>query len=253
MPRRILVIDIGGTTVKYRVTGHAPGHFCSGPDLTPQVLLNRLQNQGVLDTPFDAVSIGYPGVVDHGVIHERGPGEFPIQGKIVREPIALGPGWLGCEGKLSERFCVPLWIVNDAVLQAIGMYSGERRLLFLGFGTFLGTCMIAAYRVIPVQLGILPFRDGAHFGKRLGRDFLDTRGIAFWLQEVLEAVVKLQQACIAETVVISGGNAVHVQAALDVSGLDPLRFWGCAGIRLSTNEAAFEGGEALWEAQFEFI
>jgi len=57
---KILVIDIGGNSVKVLVTGETdPRKFPSGPTLTPRQMVS-----GVLklteDWKYDAVSIGYP-------------------------------------------------------------------------------------------------------------------------------------------------------------------------------------------------
>jgi polyphosphate glucokinase len=60
---KILVIDIGGNSVKVLVSGETdPRKFPSGPLLTPRQMV-----AGVLklteDWKYDAVSIGYPGRV----------------------------------------------------------------------------------------------------------------------------------------------------------------------------------------------
>lgn len=65
-PPQILVIDIGGSSVKCLLSGEDKRRkFACGPKLSPQQMV-----QGVLklvaDWHFDAVSIGYPGVVQHG-------------------------------------------------------------------------------------------------------------------------------------------------------------------------------------------
>jgi len=66
--RRVLVIDVGGSHVKTRVSAIATCvSFESGATLTP-----RGWSRGCCgstgDLKYDAVSIGYPGVVVHGKI-----------------------------------------------------------------------------------------------------------------------------------------------------------------------------------------
>ncbi len=94
--------------------------FESGPRLTPRQMVAKV-HQLTGDWTYDAVSIGYPGVVLHG--------------KVVAEPHNLGPGWVGFD--FRKAFGRPTHILNDAAMQAIGSYEGGR-MLFLGLGTGLG-------------------------------------------------------------------------------------------------------------------
>ncbi|HXF77570.1 MAG TPA: ROK family protein, partial [Usitatibacter sp.] len=117
-PRKVLVVDVGGTHVKFAVTGHdEPREFESGPKMTPRQMTKQLLAL-TRDWRFDVVSIGYPGVVVHG--------------KIAREPYNLGRGWVGFDFHAALKR--PVRIVNDAVMQAIGCYEGGK-MLFLGLGT----------------------------------------------------------------------------------------------------------------------
>ena len=76
----ILVIDVGGTHVKFRVGTHgAASEFESGLSMTPGRMVRRLCK--LLDgRRYDAVSIGYPGLV--------------YRGRIAAEPHNLGKGWV---------------------------------------------------------------------------------------------------------------------------------------------------------------
>jgi len=60
--KRILVVDVGGTHVKCAVSGGEMREFVSGPSLTPKRMTRQLLAI-TRDWRFDAVSIGYPGVV----------------------------------------------------------------------------------------------------------------------------------------------------------------------------------------------
>lgn len=62
---RVLVIDVGGTHVKMLVTGQRErSRFDSGPSPKPSALVKQL-TQG---WSYDAISLGYPGLVVHGWI-----------------------------------------------------------------------------------------------------------------------------------------------------------------------------------------
>jgi predicted NBD/HSP70 family sugar kinase len=97
-PRKVLVIDIGGTSVKVLATGQAESRsFPSGPTLTPRRMVTRVRKL-VSDWAYDVVSIGYPGPVLHG--------------RPVSEPHNLGRGWVGFD--FTRAFGCPVKTVNDA-------------------------------------------------------------------------------------------------------------------------------------------
>ena len=59
----VLVVDVGGTHVKILATGQKqPREFPSGPKLTPKQMVAGVKKLAK-DWKYNAVSIGYPGVV----------------------------------------------------------------------------------------------------------------------------------------------------------------------------------------------
>jgi polyphosphate glucokinase len=50
-------------------------------------------------------------------------------------------------------------LVNDAAMQAIGSYEGDR-MLFLGLGTGLGSALIVDRILEPMELAHLPYKKG---------------------------------------------------------------------------------------------
>ena len=75
----------------------------------------------------------------------------------------------------AASFGRPVKLVNDAAMQALGGYRGGR-MLFLGFGTGLGTTLIVDGVVEPMELGHLPYKKatyedyvGARALERMGR------------------------------------------------------------------------------------
>ena len=140
-PRNILTIDVGGRNVKLLATGHhEPVKIRSGKTMTPSRLVTAVQ-RATKKWKFDAISIGYPGLVRHDGPHS--------------EPLNLGPGWVGFD--FAAAFGKPVRIINDAAMQAIGSYNGGR-MLFIGLGTGLGSALITENVVVPVELGELPVR-----------------------------------------------------------------------------------------------
>ena len=64
--RNVLVVDVGGTHIKVLATGEKePRNVLSGPSMTPSKLVREVK-RAVKEWKFDAVAIGYPGLVIHG-------------------------------------------------------------------------------------------------------------------------------------------------------------------------------------------
>lgn len=217
----VLVIDVGGSTVKVHYSG-APEvrKFSSGPDLTPDALVSQVR-EITRDWEHDVVSLGLPAAVG------------PLGA--AAEPGNLGNGWIGFD--FERAFGKPVRVVNDAVLQALGAYAGGR-MLFLGLGTGLGSALITEHVVVPLELGDLPFGNGATMADRLGRDGLAASGEARWQEDVAHASTVLRRAFAADYLMLGGGNAKLV---------DPLP----DGTRRGGNEDAFTGGFRLWEEMDE--
>jgi hypothetical protein len=216
-PDKILVIDIGGTKVKMLVSGeHEPRKVPSGKKLTPAKLVESVKELAD-DWQYDAISIGYPGMVGN-----HGPRS---------EPGNLGSGWVGFN--YAAAFGKPVRIINDAAMQALGNYEGGK-MLFLGLGTGLGSTLIADQVIVPMELGNLLYTDGRRLWEVLGRKGLEKEGKDKWREAVNEAVRILLPAVTADYVVLGGGNAKHLKT------LPP-------GARVGHNLTAFRGGFRLWK------
>jgi hypothetical protein len=215
-PRRILVIDVGGTHVKFRVAaGGTELKFVSGPKLTPAVMVRNLKRLAPR-LAYDAVSIGYPGVV--------------FRDRIVAEPHNLGTGWIGFD--FARALGKPVRIVNDAAMQAIGSYEGGR-MLFLGLGTGLGVTLIIDGVIEPTELGHVSYRKGLSYEDYLGERGRKLRGNKKWRQSVHDVVEQLRRAFEVDYVVLGGGNAAHLKRLPE-------------GARLGDNRNALIGGLRLW-------
>lgn len=215
-PKSILVIDIGGTKVKILASGQTePRKASSGKGFTPTRLVETARKLAE-GWDYEAVSIGYPGLVG-----THGPRS---------EPGNLGSGWVGFD--FAAAFGMPVKMINDAAMQALGSYEGGR-MLFLGLGTGLGSTLITGNVVIPMELGQLIYDSERTLGEVLGRKGLAKQGKSAWREAVNRVVSALMGAFVADYVVIGGGNAKNVK------GLPP-------GSRLGHNLTAFRGGFRLW-------
>jgi polyphosphate glucokinase len=214
---KILVLDVGGTHVKALATGHrAVRKIESGPTLTPEQMVAAVR-EATKDWDYDVVSVGFPAPVKNG--------------KIVNEPVNLGPGWIGFD--FHHAFDTPTRVINDAAMQALGSYEGGN-MLFLGLGTGLGTAMVVDGKVLPMELGHLPYLRGQTFEDHVGKRGLETLGKKRWREVVADVVQRLQAALNADYVVLGGGNSKKLKELP-------------AGARLGDNRNAFTGGYRLWE------
>jgi glucose-6-phosphate isomerase len=216
VPSRILVLDIGGSHVKAAFSDSArERRIPSGPNLTPQRMVRGLAKV-LKGEKFDAVAIGYPGLVVHG--------------KIAREPHNLGAGWVGYDLEAALR--APVRVVNDAAMQALGSYRGGR-MLFLGLGTGLGSAMIIEGRLQPMELAHLPYKKGRTFEEYVGEASFERLGRKKWQKEVAHVVELLEAALEPDEVVLGGGNVRRLDRLLP-------------GVRRGDNREAIVGGVRLW-------
>jgi polyphosphate glucokinase len=214
--RRILAIDIGGSHVKARVFGRRElRQFESGPDLTARQMVAKIHAL-TGDWTYEAVSIGYPGIVLHG--------------KVMAEPHNLGRGWVGFD--FRKAFGRPTIVLNDAAMQAVGSYEGGR-MLFLGLGTGLGSAMIVDGVVAPMELAHLPYKKGRTFEDYVGAAGLKRLGGKKWRRTVSEVVAQLSSLLEADYVVLGGGNARKLKRLPK-------------NARLGSNDFAFLGGFRVW-------
>jgi polyphosphate glucokinase len=216
-PKKILVIDVGGTHVKLLMTGQKePVKFVSGPTMTASKMVRDVKKI-IRDWKFDAITIGYPGPI--------------INGHALREPHNLGGGWVGMN--FQKAFGHPLKVMNDAAMQALGSYKGGK-MLFLGLGTGLGSAMISDGVLEPMELAHLQYKKGKTYEDYLGIRGLEKYGKKRWRREVFKVTELLKAALEADYVVLGGGNSKKLKK------LPP-------GARLGSNDNAFVGGFRLWQ------
>jgi polyphosphate glucokinase len=216
---RILVVDVGGTHVKILATGQAERReFESGPTLTVRQMVAGVKRLAK-GWRYDAVSIGYPGLV----LHER----------IAAEPHNLAPGWIGFD--FQKAFGCPARVINDAAMQALGSYT-KGTMLFLGLGTGLGSALVVDGHVVPMELAHLAYRK-ATIEDYVGLRGLERFGKKKWREHVAFMIERFTAAIHPDEVVVGGGNAKKLKE------LPP-------GCRLGDNANAFIGGFRLWERKY---
>jgi len=213
---KVLSIDIGGTHVKILLSGETePRKMPSGPEFTPGQMVEDVRKLAE-GWNYDVVSIGFPAPV-----HNNNP---------VAEPFNLGGGWVDFD--YEKAFECPVKMINDAAMQALGSYKGGT-MLFLGFGTGLGSAVVTDHALLPLELGHLPFKKKT-FEDYVGIHGLKKNGKARWKKHVFESVELLTAAILPDYVVLGGGNAKKLKE------LPPACVAG-------DNANAFIGGFRMWE------
>jgi polyphosphate glucokinase len=213
---KVLVVDVGGTNVKLRMKGQKETtKIPSGPTMTSRKAV-EIVKQNTKGWDYNCISLGYPGPI--------------INGRPLREPHNLGGGWVGFD--FDKALGVPVKLINDAAMQAVGSYKGGR-MLFLGLGTGLGSAMIVDGVLEPMELAHLGYKKGKTYEDYLGLRGLKRLGKKHWRKEVCKVTEMLKASLGADYVVLGGGNVKKLKECPK-----------CAVI--GSNENAFIGGLLIW-------
>jgi predicted NBD/HSP70 family sugar kinase len=213
---RVLMVDVGGTNAKCMATAQEGlVKIPTGPKFTPSKLVRELR-KATADWSYDVITLGFPGIV--------------ADGRPAGEPANLGRGWVKFDYRKALR--KPVRIINDAAMQALANYESGR-LLFMGFGTSIGSAMIVDDVVIPLEIARLHLPSGRTLEEKLEDDQFLKHGRKKWMRSATAAVEMLRDVFQPEVIVLGGGNSKHI---------DPLPK-GCV---VSENQNAFRGAVRLW-------
>ena len=215
MKKKVLVVDIGGSSVKLMISPTETRKFDTGMHLPPKELTSRITKTAA-GWNYNAISIGFPSVVR--------------KGKIVKEAKHLAPGWIGWD--FNKSLGKPTRLINDAAMQALGSYRGGR-MLFLGLGTGLGSALVWEKNLLPLELGDLPY-EGRVIEKYLGKIGFDRLGKKEWMRHVLFCLKYLKLSFIADYIVLGGGLVKEFDSLPD-------------GVEPGDNRNSYLGGVRMWE------
>jgi polyphosphate glucokinase len=229
-----LAIDIGGTRLKAGLLD-ASGKMLSEPQRVdtphpthPDDVIDLLVGLASRLGPFDRVSVGFPGVVRHGVV--------------LTAPNLGTELWHGCKlaSWLAARFERPVRLLNDATVQGLGVISGRGVECVITLGTGMGFALYHDGRLAPqLELSQHPVRKEKNYDMYVGNAAFQKVGKARWNRRVQRAIGYIHVLTTYDTLYIGGGNAQSITFEL------PER------VQIVSNDAGITGGIRLWDARLD--
>jgi polyphosphate glucokinase len=225
---KTLSIDIGGTGTKAIILDAEGtpltdrGRLPTPQPATPKAILGVIGQLAKGQGPFDRVSVGFPGVIRHGVV-------FTAPN--------LDPSWgeFNLVAGLTRLLKKPVRAANDADVQGFGAIKGRDIELVITLGTGFGSALFVNGKLVPnLEMGHHPFRSGKTYEEQLGDKALKKMGIKKWNKRLLKAIETLDRVLNFDHLYIGGGNSKKV--------MDPLP----EKVSLVSNAAGLLGGIAFW-------
>ena len=226
--RKTLSIDIGGSGIKMLVLNE------TGEPLTdrarvetpqppvPERVLAAIGELVASQGSFDRVSVGFPGVVRHGITYTA---------------VNLDQAWIGFDlaSTLSQQIGKPVRVANDADIQGLGAIAGQGVELVLTLGTGVGSALFLNGKLVPnLEMGHHAFRKGETYEEQLGRAALEEIGAKRWNRRLEKAIAQLERLFNFDRLYLGGGEARKINLDLPEN------------VTVVSNVLGLLGGIALW-------
>ena len=224
---RTLAVDIGGSGIKVMVLDTEGNPLSDRQRLkTPQ----PAKPEDVIDTiltlakqqEYDRVSVGFPGVVQNGVI---------------KTAVNLDSDWLHYDlaTTLTQLLSKPVKVANDADIQGFGAISGQGVELVITLGTGFGSALFVDGKLVPnLEMGHHPFRKGETYEEQLGRAALEKEGKKKWNNRLEKAIANLDHLYNYDFLYIGGGETKNINFDLPNNA------------KIVPNVSGLLGGIKLW-------
>lgn len=232
MTSGILVIDIGGTTIKTAVVDDH-GVFLSEPmrvptpkPCKPEQLLALVEGMVHSAPAYDRISIGFPG---------------PIKDGRILTAVNLGTQYwvdVALADLIRSRLGGhPTKIVNDADMQGYALISGVGLEFALILGTGVGTALYREGELMPhIEFAHHPLAEGKTYEQCLGAAAFRQAGTNTWNRRLDETLKLLERVMRPDKVYVSGGNARNIRPDL------------AKKLIIGDPDAGLRGGFGLWHA-----
>lgn len=224
---RTLAIDIGGTGIKIMVLSKSAEALTerlkvpTPKPATPKACLKAIVELVTRVGEFERVSVGFPGVVRHGV---------------VKTAPNLDDSWhdFDLAHAIETTLKKPTRVANDAAVQGLGDIKGSGVEMVITLGTGMGSALYVDGNMIPLELGHHPFSKGKTYEQLLGKAALREYGTHQWNKHLLKALLLMDRIFNFDHLYIGGGNAKHVHIDLPKN------------VEIASNLAGLWGGVKLW-------
>ena len=168
---RILAVDVGGTGLKAAVIDcdgnllTPPARVATPHPCVPDLLVKNIYelSRKLSTHNFQAVSVGFPGILRRG--------------QIVTAPTLDTPELLGFNfvGALTQLLGKPVRALNDASMQGFGSIEGSGLEMIITLGTGMGSALFRdGVFAAQLELSTHPFRHKQTYNEQLGNKALRT-------------------------------------------------------------------------------
>ena len=224
-----LSLDVGGSGIKGMVLNPAGEplnekvRIKTPRPASPAAVLNTIAQVAEQQPDFDRISIGFPGVVEFGVVRTA-PN---LDGDWSHVPLAA---------EVERITGKPCRVANDADVQGYGAIEGRGVEVVLTLGTGMGSAVFTNGHLAPnLELGHHPFSKKKTYEEMLCQAARKRIGKKKWNQRVQRAVNLILPIWNPRRLYLGGGNA------------EKLTFELPEQVRIVSNDAGILGGIRLWE------
>jgi polyphosphate glucokinase len=241
----IFAVDVGATSIKAALVGHdgvlqAKIHRRRTQlPIRPEQLVSILEQMGSRFAPFSDAVVGFPGLVHDGSV--KSPDNLAVLGAPGSPPDRRTVAeWIDFDLRdvARKRLGVPVTVVNDADVAAMGCAKGRGRELTVTLGTGVGTGFVIDGRLQDhVEYPLLECFGEGEVDVMVGEFTRKSLDQATWEQRVHLVLGELIEKFSCEQCYVAGGNARRLrrdrlhQLAVPVWVVDrPVGLLGAAGI-----------------------
>jgi len=245
-PVMTLSIDCGGLSIKASVldedgTMHAPAVAVPTPyPLSPAKLIEVFQEIAAQLPAFDRITVGFPGMVRHGVVVHT-PHYINVKGPRTRVDPELNTAWTGLDFRslVEKNLAKPTLMLNDAEVHGAGVVAGSGFEVVLTLGTGLGCAVFDGGKLAPhIELSHAPIRRSMNYDTWIGEHERRRLGDSFWSRRIRSMISDLRPVFHWDRLYLGGGNARRIKPN-DLAALGD-------DVVIVPNAAGIVGGVRAW-------
>ena len=224
-----LSVDVGGSGIKAMVLDpdgkprNERVRIDTPRPASPEAVLQTIAAIAAEQPKFERVSIGFPGVVQFGV---------------VKTAPNLDGDWsdVALAAEVTRLTGKPCRAANDADVQGYGAVEGKGVEMVLTLGTGMGSAIFTnGHLVANLELGHHPFRKGKTYEELVGQAARKKAGSKRWNKRVAQAIAQVLPIWNPRILYLGGGNAKRLTFDLPEN------------VKLVPNVSGILGGIRLWE------